>query len=367
MDNPSSVAPIAVALAVADSIPIIEVAAACDIFGINRPDVADPWYDFFVCASDNAQVGSWFRPDGAYSLDKLPLADTVIVPAVKDPADDPPAGLVDAVRQAYDAGARIVSLCTGAFVLAAAGILDGRRATTHWMHCDRLAERYPKVDVDPKVLYIDEGNILTSAGKAAGIDLCLHLVRLDHGAAAANAVARQLVMPPHRDGGQVQFIAPPALNTNDHALSELLPWITANLDQPLTVAQLARRASMSTRNLARHFKAITGQSPLQWLLMQRIYLAQELLETTDYSVDRIAEETGMTTAATLRRHFNRAIGVPPDTYRRTFRERKVAGEEAPVRYPQPRSPRPALRGAFRLRLSDPARRRAGQQPLTTSA
>jgi AraC family transcriptional activator FtrA len=214
----------------------------------------------------------------------------------------------------------VVSLCTGAFVLAAAGLLDGRRATTHWLHADRLAELYPRVQVDPDVLYIDEGDVLTSAGKAAGMDLCLHLVRLDHGAAVANDLARRLVVPPHRGGGQAQFIPAPVAERRDHPLAELLPWALNRLDEPLTVGDLAQRANMSVRNLARHFNALTGTSPLQWLHTQRIHRAQELLETTDDSVELIATRTGMGTAATLRRHFNRSVGVPPDTYRRTFRE-----------------------------------------------
>jgi transcriptional regulator GlxA family with amidase domain len=264
-------------------------------------------------------------------------------------AEEPPAELVDAVRAAHDAGARIVSLCTGAFVLAAAGLLDGRRATTHWIHAATLAARYPKVRVDPDVLYVDEGDVLTSAGKVAGIDLCLHLVRLDHGAAVANALARRLVMPPHRDGGQAQYTTPPASAAQDHALSDLLPWVTARLHMPLTVVDLARRVGMSTRTLTRHFNAVTGTTPLQWLLTQRIYQAQELLETTSQSIEQIAARTGMGSAATLRRHFNRAVGVPPDTYRRTFRT-----EPKPDGTPEP-SPRPPVRFKAPHRRPGPAK------------
>ncbi|MFC8453797.1 helix-turn-helix domain-containing protein [Kitasatospora sp. NPDC057223] len=340
--------PISVALAVTGEIPILEVAAPCEIFGVNRTDLADPWYDFTVCGSDSAHIGGWFRPEGSRSLDGLVRAHTVVVPAYRDVTRKPPADLVDAVRAAHEAGARVVSICTGAFVLAAAGLLDGRRATTHWLHTDLLAARYPEVKVDPSVLYIDEGSVLTSAGKAAGIDLCLHLVRLDHGAAVANALARRLVMPPYRDGGQAQFITPPVSSGRDHALAELLPWVTARLDKPLTVVDLARRARMSTRNLTRHFNAVTGTTPLQWLLTQRIYKAQVLLETSDCSIEQIAAQTGMGTAATLRRHFNRAVGVPPDTYRRTFHAEPRAADPVvpsrwlPVRFDTyPRTARPA--------------------------
>ncbi|MEU6176116.1 helix-turn-helix domain-containing protein [Streptantibioticus parmotrematis] len=323
---PETDMPRTVAVAISDGIPILEVAAPCEVFGVNRVDLSDPWYDFMVCGSDSARFGGWFRPEGARSLDELATAHTVIIPACRDVAEEPPAELVEAVRAAHDAGARIVSICTGSFVLAAAGLLDGRRATTHWIHADLLAARYPGVTVDADVLYVDEGDVLTSAGKSAGIDLCLHLVRLDHGAAVANALARRLVMPPHRDGGQAQFVAPPAVSGQDHPLADLLPWVTARLDEPMTVVDLARQANMSTRTLSRHFNAVTGKTPLQWLLSQRINQAQELLETTDQSIEQIAAQTGMGTAGTLRRHFNRMVGVSPDTYRRTFRAEPLVPE-----------------------------------------
>lgn len=307
-----------VALAVVDGIGVLEVAAACEIFGVDR-GLADPWYDFCVCGPDDARIGGWFRPDMPHGFDELATADTVIIPACRNPYEPPPPELVDAVRAAHAGGARVVSICTGAFVLAAAGVLDGRRATTHWLYADALAEKYPRITVDPGVLYTEDGAVFTSAGKAAGMDLCLHLVRHDHGAAVANEVARRLVMPPHRDGGQAQFIPALISNGKDQLLDILLPWVTERLHQPLTVADLARHANMSTRNLTRRFNATTSLTPLQWLLRQRIYCAQELLETTDSSIERIAAQTGMGTAATLRRHFNRALGVAPDTYRRTFR------------------------------------------------
>jgi transcriptional regulator GlxA family with amidase domain len=245
----------------------------------------------------------------------------VIVPGWADVDVPPPRDLVAALRAAHEEGARIVSLCTGAFVLAGAGLLDGRRATTHWAHTDVLAGRYPAVLVDPDVLYVDNGTVLTSAGKAAALDLCLHLVRLDHGSAIANTVARRLVVPPHRAGGQAQFVTAPVPDQDDHPLTALFPWIIERLDQPLTVEDLARQAGMSSRHLGRHFRAATGTTPLQWLLAQRIRRAQELLEKTDDDIDTIAKSTGMGTATTLRRHFNRTLGVPPDTYRRTFRTR----------------------------------------------
>jgi AraC family transcriptional activator FtrA len=309
-----------VALAVTSNVPVFEVAAPCEVFGLARADWVDPWYDFTVCAPANVRFGSWFRTDTPHGLDELAAADIVIVPACHDIDIDPPADLVEAVRAAHEAGARVASICTGAFVLAAAGLLDGRRATTHWMHAARLARRYPNVRVEADVLYIDEGDILTSAGTAAGIDLCLHIVRTDYGTAVANDLARRLVTPPHRPGGQAQFIARPVLDTSECGLAQLLAWAIDRLAQPLTVADLARQINMSPRNLGRHFTAATGTTPLQWLLTQRINRAQELLETTDHSVEHIAERTGMGTATSLRRHFHRAIGVPPDAYRRTFHQ-----------------------------------------------
>jgi AraC family transcriptional activator FtrA len=301
-----------VALAATEGMRSFELAVAYEVF-------ASSSYEVVVCGSGEVRVGRFrLEPDGGF--DMLARADTVIVPALADVDGADPADLVDAVRTAHRAGARVVSLCTGAFVLAAAGLLDGRRATTHWAHTESLAARYPLVEVDPDVLYVDSGSVLTSAGKAAAMDLCLHLVRADHGPAAANTIARSLVVPPHRAGGQAQFVTTPVPARDDHPLAELLPWVTSRLDQPLTVEDLARRANLSSRHLGRHFRSATGTTPLQWLLTQRIRRAQELLETTDDSLDTIAVAAGMGTAATLRRHFNRTVGVPPDTYRRTFRQ-----------------------------------------------
>ncbi|AYY13069.1 helix-turn-helix domain-containing protein [Actinobacteria bacterium YIM 96077] len=307
-----------VALAVTDGMLHFELAMAYEVFSADLSGVTDSWYDVTVCGSGAMRVGRFhLEPDRR--LDELACSDTVIVPAWADVEEDPPADLIDAVRAAHDAGARVVSLCTGAFVLAAAGLLDGRRATTHWAHTEALAARHPRVKVDPDVLYVDNGSVLTSAGKAAAIDLCLHLVRSDHGSAIANTVARRLVVPPHRAGGQAQFVTTPMPALDNHPLAELIPWVLARLDHPLTVEDLARQANMSSRHLGRHFRSATGTTPLQWLQTQRIRRAQELMETTDDSVDAIAAAAGMGTATTLRRHFNRVVGVPPDTYRRTFR------------------------------------------------
>jgi AraC family transcriptional regulator, transcriptional activator FtrA len=307
-----------VALAVADGTPLFELASACEVFGVER-GLADRWYDLTICGSDGAEVGGWLKAGIRHGLEALAVADTVIVPSCRDVDEPPSPALVDAVRAAHAAGARVASLCTGAFVLAEAGLLDGRRATTHWAHTALLRDRYPAVRVDPDVLYVDNGDVLTSAGKAAGMDLCLHLVRIDHGTAVANALARTLVVPPHRLGGQAQFIPAAVAHGPNHVLADLLPWALERIEHPLTVRDLARTAGMSSRNLARHFNAVTGTSPLRWLLTQRVRRAQELLETSGLSVEQIATRTGMGTATTLRRHFNQQLGVPPETYRRTFR------------------------------------------------
>ncbi|MEU4091657.1 helix-turn-helix domain-containing protein [Streptomyces sp. NPDC026673] len=315
-----------VALAVTDGMLHFELSVAYEVFGSAPDDVPGPWYDLVVCGPGAVRAGR-FRLEPDHGLDRLPDADTVIVPGWADIDQEPPAELVDAVRAAHEAGARVASLCTGAFVLAAAGLLDGRRATTHWAHTHVLAARYPQVTVDPDVLYVDNGSVLTSAGKAAAMDLCLHIVRLDHGSSVTNAAARRLVVPPHRDGGQAQFVTTPAPAPESHPLAELFPWVIERLDQPMTVEDLARQARMSSRNLGRHFRSVTGTTPLQWLVTQRIRHAQALLETTDDSVDAIAAATGMGTATTLRRHFHRTVGVPPDAYRRTFRSRVRPGPD----------------------------------------
>ncbi|WP_197288635.1 GlxA family transcriptional regulator [Nocardia sp. NRRL S-836] len=305
------------AFAVTGGMLHFELTATYEIF--TAPQLG---YRVVVCGDEPVRVGRFtLEPD--LPLEQLHRADTVVVPAIEDVDQPVDPRLVGAVTAAHANGARIVSLCTGAFVLAEAGLLDGLRATTHWAHTDVLARRYPRVEVDPDVLYVDNGQVLTSAGKAAAIDLSLHLIRRDHGVATANTAARRLVVPPHRDGGQAQFVLAPVPTGEGHPLTELFEWVSRRLDQPVTVEDLARQANMSSRHLTRLFKDVTGTTPLQWLHTQRIRRAQELLELTDDSVDLIAEAAGMGTATTLRRHFHRTVGVPPDTYRRTFRP--VAG------------------------------------------
>ncbi len=251
-------------------------------------------------------------------LEAVVAAHTVIVPAYEDTCEPPPDDVLDALRTAHARGARLMSICVGAFALAAAGLLDGRRATTHWAHAERLAAQYPLVRVDPDVLFVDEGDVLTSAGVASGIDACLHLVRTDLGAAVANHVARAIVAAPHRDGGQAQFIARTTAPQTASSLATTRAWALDRLHEPLTVADLARHARMSQRTLARAFAAETGASPLRWLTAARVDRARELLEHTAWSADRVAQESGLGTAANMRLHFHRLVGVSPSDYRRTF-------------------------------------------------
>ncbi|TYK47007.1 helix-turn-helix domain-containing protein [Actinomadura decatromicini] len=306
------------AVAVTDGVPIFELAIPCEVFGYERPGLAESWYDFRLCAPAGTRTAAGFAPHADAGLEALAEADTVVIPACANLLDDQPPDLVEAVREAHRNGARMVSLCTGAFVLAAAGILDGRPATTHWMHAGQLAARYPKVQVDPSVLYIDDGDVLTSAGTAAGLDLCLHVVRADHGAAVASALAKRLVMPAHRPGGQAQYIEAATAVRNTDDLGPLLDWARERLHEPLTVAALARRAGMTPRTLIRRFHAATGTTPMAWLRGIRIDYARELLETTALPVDRIAERSGLGSPANLRHHFTRVVGVPPTAYRRAF-------------------------------------------------
>ena len=302
---------------------MFELSVACEVFGIERPELAVPWYRHRVAA---AVPGPHRSPEGVtvdtpYGLDEVDRADTVIIPA-RSFEGDPPAEVLAALRRAHARGARMVSVCTGAFVLAAAGLLDGKRVSTHWMYAAELARRYPAVDVDPKVLYVDAGDVLTSAGTAAGIDLMLHIVRLDHGAEVANAVARRMVVPPHRDGGQAQFVDLPMPEPEPDScqgLSGVLGWMLEHVAEELSVEQLARQACTSPRTFARRFRASTGTTPHQWLLRQRVLLAQQLLETTDEPVERVAERSGFGSAAALRQHFSRTVSSSPAAYRRTFR------------------------------------------------
>lgn len=313
-----------IAVAAAPGQPMFELAIPYQVF-FEPPPGVDPacWYDFRMCGprgERHATLRDPFIARTDYDYDDLIAADTVIVPATPDVRSDPPAELVEAVRAAYAAGARVAALCSGAFVLAAAGLLDGRRVTTHWKHVGALLRRYPDLEVDPGVLYIDDGRILTSAGTMAGMDLCIHLIRQDLGSRTANAAARNLVVPPHRAGGQAQYLdSPVPADAADAGLAAILQWALRRLDTPLTVGELARQAGWSDRTLARRFHAELGTTPLRWLLAQRLIRARELLEGTDLAVDLVAERCGLGSAANLRTHFGREVGISPSEYRRSHR------------------------------------------------
>lgn len=327
-----------VALLAPDPVNLFEFSVACEVFGLRRPELTDGqglegWYSLRVCAAEpgaEVDTGMGFSIRPTRGLDGLHDADTVIVPmtprvagaAAGGPLTDPivpRASMVEAVTRASTAGARVVSFCSGAFTLAEAGLLDGRRATTHWLYQEEFRRRYPTVEVVPDVLYVDEGDVLTSAGSAAAIDLSLHIVRQDHGADVADIVARRMVVPPHRDGGQAQYTRVPAPGPRGPLFAELLDWAVDHLDEPLTVADLAERAAMSKRSFARKFRQATGTTPLAWLTDQRVALARQLLETTDLTVDSVATRSGLGTAANLRTRLRDACGVSPSAYRQRFR------------------------------------------------
>jgi AraC family transcriptional activator FtrA len=315
-----------------DGLCTFEFGVVAEIFALKRPELTtDSWYTFQVCSLESGPVralgGITVQPRAGLSA--LRRADTVVIPGWKNSGRElPPAELVKAIQRAHSRGARIVSICSGAFVLAAAGLLDGKRATTHWHHADRLAAQYPLIRVDPDVLYVDEGTVMTSAGSAAGIDLCLHIVRKDFGAAISNRVARRLVVSPHRDGDQSQYVAAAPLRHmgSEDRFSKLLNWSVSHIDQELTVGALARQANMSARNFARRFREETGTTPHLWLTRQRLGAAQQLLETTDHPVDRVAELVGMHSAVTLRHHFRQAFRTTPTAYRLRFARKQAVSQ-----------------------------------------
>ena len=283
-------------------------------------------YAFSVCTPRPGPVATHtgFAIVAEHGLEALAAADTVVVPGHEEVEREWPEPALEALRAAHARGARVASVCTGAFVLAAAGLLDGRRATTHWYDAPRLAALHPRVDVDADVLYVDEGDVLTSAGVAAGIDLCLHMVRADHGAERANRVARRIVVAPHRSGGQAQFVERPLPAAPGDGLERTRAWALERLGEPLTVADMARHAVMSERSFARRFRAETGTTPVRWLIEQRVAHARRLLESTDLPVEAVAAESGFGTAAGLRDHFGRAVRTTPTAYRRAFRGRLPA-------------------------------------------
>lgn len=318
--------PPSVAILVPDGVTVFELGVASDIFGTDvTTDSGCPLYRRYICgAAPSAMTDAGFRMEVPYGLEALEWAQTVVVLPAVDP-DRQPSALPQALRLARSRGQRILSLCTGAFVLAAAGLLDGHAATTHWSECAELARRYPRVRVDPGVLYVDEGDLLTSAGSAASVDLCLHVVERDYGAEIAAKVARDLVVPLYRSGGQAQYIESPIhLPDNGDLFADTLEWLRTHLAETVTVADLAERSAMSARTFARRFLASTGTTPLAWLTRERLRFAQRLLETSDAPVDLVARESGFGSPDNLRKHFARTLRTTPQAYRRTFRAKSAA-------------------------------------------
>lgn len=314
--------PIVVSAIVADRlVGAFGLGVAAEVFGYDRTHMGLPPFDFALVSDEPGII----RTDTGlpivveHGFERLAESDVLLMTAWEGMRADPPDALLDALRAAHARGATIISHCTGAFAVAAAGLLDGCRATTHWKYAGELAARYPAVDVDPAVLYVDCGQIITGAGTAAGVDAMLHLIRREWGPAAANALAREMVVPPHRDGGQAQFIDAPVAECEDDRLGVVLEWALGHLAEEITVEALARRALMSPRSFARRFKATTGTTPHSWLLGQRLAAAEALLEESDASIEEIARLVGFGTAAGFRDQFARRRGVSPRAYRQTFR------------------------------------------------
>ena len=298
-----------------------DLTAATQVFLAASAADGAPLYEVSTCSPGGAEVATTtgFGVSPQRDLDALGSADTIVVPGYFALLDPPPEDALAGLREAAERGARVLSVCTGAFALAHAGLLDRRRATTHWAHAEQLAAHFPRVEVDPAALYVDEGAVMTSAGLSAGIDLCLHVVRKDFGAAAGERVARRMVAAPHREGGQAQFIARPAAGGDAGSLEPTRRWAVERLAEPLDVAALSRHAGVSPRTFARRFRAETGTTPLRWLHARRVLEARRLLEESDLPVDEVAWRAGFGTAASLREHFRRATATTPTAYRRTFR------------------------------------------------
>jgi AraC family transcriptional activator FtrA len=310
-----------VAVITYDGLCTFEFGIAVEVFGLPRPEFAFPWYRFTAVSAEARRaraIGGIVVEAGA-PLSRLQQARTIIVPGWRDRNERPPERLLRAIAQAAARGARCLSICSGVFVLAAAGLLDGRRATTHWRHMPDLKRLYPRISIEEDTLYVDEGNVITSAGSAAGIDACLHLVRRDFGAKVANSVARRLVMPPHRDGGQAQYVAAPIQARPGRTIGEVMDWARARLSQPIAISAMARRARMSERTFLRRFNESTGAGPAAWLQQERMSRARELLESGTLSLADISAQCGYQSLETFRVAFRRSVGTSPAAYRARFR------------------------------------------------
>lgn len=303
-----------------DGLCTFEFGCVVELFALDRPELGVDWYDFGVCSAERGPLraagGIEVRVPNSLSL--LDEADTIVIPGWRNADEVPPPALLRRIRTAYERGARLCTICSGVFVLAAAGVLDGRTVTTHWRYAERLGKRYPAVTVEPNSLYIDSGQVLTSAGSAAGLDMLLHLVRRDYGAKIANQVAQRLVIPPHREGGQAQYLPRPMPQDERNRLSRLIDWVRAHPAQAHTLRTLAHRASMSPRTLQRQFQETVGFGPYEWLIRERVALAKDMLQTGRHSLPRVAEAVGFKSQETFRRHFRRVAGTSPATYRRQF-------------------------------------------------
>ncbi len=316
-----------VAILAYDGMSGFESGVAAEIFGMTElsemfsAGIARPWYSVKLCGeTPEVRMLGGAAVHLRYGLADLAAADTIVIPSVRDVTAPTSPELVDAIRSAHERQARLVSICSGAFALAAAGVLDGRRATTHWIYTDLLEERYPEIDVDPMPLYVDEGSVFTSAGCAAGLDLCLHIVRSDHGVRIANDVARRLVISPHRAGGQAQYIESPVPEqTLDGRIAAGMTWALANLDAPISLDDLAAQSAMSRRSYLRQFAKAVGTTPIKWLIEQRIQASLELLESSSLSIEEVAARVGFESSVTYRHHFVRQLRTAPSEYRSCFR------------------------------------------------
>ncbi|MES2931971.1 MAG: transcriptional regulator FtrA [Pseudomonadota bacterium] len=303
-----------------DRLCTFEFGCTVELFALQRPELGIDWYDFAVCSVEPGplRAAGGITVTAPYDLDLLDRADTIVIPGWRDADELPPPLLLDKLRAAYRRGARLCSICSGVFVLAAAGVLDGKRATTHWHYVDQLARRYPTIDVQAGALYVDAGQIISSAGSAAGLDMLLHLVRNDYGAKIGNQVAQRLVVAPHREGGQAQFVPRPMAHDDTSRLSKLLDWLRENPAQSHTIKSMAQRAAMSPRTLQRQFQQATGLAPIDWLTRERIAIVKDLLESPAIPLVQVAELAGFGSEESLRRHFRRLVATSPGAYRRRF-------------------------------------------------
>jgi AraC family transcriptional regulator, transcriptional activator FtrA len=297
-----------------------EFGIAVELFGLPRPELED-WYEFEVCGLETGPLSATggFHVSPHAGVSGLLRADTIVIPGWRNPDETPPLRLIRTLRKAHERGTRLMSICSGVFVLAATGLLDGKAATTHWRYFDELARSFPDIRLQPNVLYVDEGDVLTSAGSAAGIDLCLHLIRKDFGPVIANKIAQRLVLPPHREGGQAQFVESPVGELEYPWLSNTFDWVRQNLHKEIRVVQLADLAHMSKRTFARRFAETTGSSPLEWVTSLRIRKARDLLETTELPIESVAENSGFGSAPVLRHHFRKQFSLSPNLYRYRFK------------------------------------------------